>query len=141
MTTYDRCGKEFLRVIEEHGTESRLVKTLESSREVFPALSSSTKKTFELCALGLSLAEIAEHRSLTEGTVSQHISEMISKGVPVNTEQFVSPEHQAKIRKALSLMKRPDFRRLREILGEEIGYAEIRIMVAVETRNRTMGGA
>ncbi len=131
---FEKCGKEFLRAIEEHLVQSRLAGALERSKEAFGTLSPTVRASFELSAQGLSLAEIAERRALTEGTISQHIAEMIAKGADVDPAQFVPPGHQAKIRKAISLLQKPDIRRLKEIVGEEISYGELRIMMALIAR-------
>ena len=103
---------------------------MEQSHGAFPGLSPTIKATFELMTQGKSIAEIAKHRALSEGTISQHLSEMIEKGVLVNLDQFISQEHQSLVRKAIQVLKKPDIKRLKEILGEEITYSELRLMLA-----------
>jgi ATP-dependent DNA helicase RecQ len=133
---FRKCGRIFLGTIGEHRRQLELAAAMEESRGSIESMSPSLKATFELCARGLSLAEIAQRRGQTEGVVSRHISELIERGAALNLDSYVIGDHQAQIRKTLARMKKPDLKKIKAMVDEEISWAEIRIMLAVTAREK-----
>ncbi len=134
--SYRKCGKQMLRTIRDHLEETLMTDTLTRSKSALQDLPSTLRTTFELCARGLTMDEIAGERNLTIGTVSQHISDMLERGIDLNLDQFISPDHQQAIRKAMSLIKNHDMKRMKAVLSEDITFAEIRVMLTADKKNK-----
>jgi len=82
-----------------------------------------------------SLEKIAKIRGLGVSTVFGHLAEWYGAGGNLNVEDFVSPGEEEKILKTITATK--EFKRLRDIkekLGEEISYEQIRLVLAKRQR-------
>lgn len=85
----------------------------------------SQKESLDLYREGKTIAEIAGMRQLTEGTIGGHLAAFVRTG-EVLVEELVSPE---KIKQILPLMEQHDSQSLtplKEQLGDEFSFAEIR---------------
>lgn len=87
-------------------------------------------ETLELYNQGMTIVEMAEARGLTTGTISMHLAFLIEKGLPVDISKFVSPTRQKKIKEIAIRLGVDKLRPIKEGLGEEYGYDEIRLTVA-----------
>jgi hypothetical protein len=88
----------------------------------------SSEISFRLFQAGKSPEAIAKERSLALGTVHGHLTHFVAKGkLPV--DKLLSPE---KLQLIMGAMTEADMsaRELKEILGEEIGYGEIKLAQA-----------
>ena len=61
-----------------------------------PAVSATVATTAELCAQGLSLAEICHRRSLVPGTVLTHLSMAMQAGIDIDMKRLGIPEQDIK---------------------------------------------
>ncbi|NET53143.1 MAG: DNA helicase RecQ, partial [Merismopedia sp. SIO2A8] len=77
---------------------------------------------------GLSVIEIAQQRGLTSGTIVTHLGELIEMKQPVDLNRLVSLERQKPIFKAIQSIGADSLRSLREHLGEDFSYEEIRLV-------------
>lgn len=131
------CHLLFINVL--HG----LIHTIESNMEKYPILSqifnknkdhvsltSSTRHTYELLQQGLTIEDIANNRNLKKNTIEDHIVEIIHNLPGFSIDEFVSKEHQEKILTSYKKLKTKQLRPLKESIGEQISYFEIRLVLA-----------
>ncbi|NOY06281.1 MAG: RecQ family ATP-dependent DNA helicase [Chlorobi bacterium] len=128
--TFQRCGNALLQTILDHLDRKLLLDALEKSRNILPDLPASLRATFELVAQGFSLATIAEKRGLTEGTISQHISELMKKGIAIDLDTLVDADHRKAIERASIAVHSTDLKRIKAVVPDDVTYAEIRIVLS-----------
>jgi len=132
---FDSCGKCDNCLSEQTGRLSRPIE-FEAGREDGPKIKLSTKltqlETFDLFNKGLSIGEIAEARALAPSTIAGHIVYLIEKGLIENLEKLVKEKNRKKIIEAIAKVGTEKLAPIKEILGEEISYDEIKIVVAYE---------
>jgi len=87
-------------------------------------------KTFDLYQEGLSLDEIAQRRNLKPGTIVEHLSYLIEKGLAVDINRFVSQKKQAEIKKAAEKSGAGTLSAIKERLGEDISWDDLRLTLA-----------
>jgi ATP-dependent DNA helicase RecQ len=85
----------------------------------------------------LSVEEIAQKRGLAPSTIITHLSELIEKNQPVDLNRLVLLERQKLIVKAIQTVGTGSLRTLREHLGEEYSYEEIRLVLSWWRRETT----
>jgi len=102
-----------------------------------PLPSDSQMTTLQLYQQGLSVEEIAQRRSLTPGTIINHLSELIEMRQPVDLNRLVSAQHQKCILKAIQTVGADSLKTIREHLGESFSYEEIRLVRAWWRREKT----
>jgi ATP-dependent DNA helicase RecQ len=96
------------------------------------------RATLDLLRAGRTLGEIAADRGLAPSTVEGHIAEAIEAGESIDLDQLVPPERQRVITSALArLGTDTKLAPVRELLGEEYGYGEIRFVLATLRRGAT----
>jgi len=96
-----------------------------------PVNSSVTRQlTLALCRQGLSIEEIARQRNLTSGTVISHLTELIEAGEAIDVEELIQPEHYEVIVDALLQVGSDALRPIKDFLGDEYSYDEIRLVRA-----------
>jgi ATP-dependent DNA helicase RecQ len=132
--TYQKCGRHLLEAIQQHLHQSRLASDVATSASALTAMPQTIRATFELVSRGLGLSEISELRALSEGTVSQHVADMLRAGVHLSLDGLIPAPHQDRLRRAISIAKTSNIRRIRAIAGEDISFAEIRIIQALIER-------
>ncbi len=105
-----------------------------SEESLAPKARLSTKltqlETFDFYNKGMGIEEIAEVRELTKGTIVKHLCFLMEKGLPVDINKFVSPVKQRKIKEAAAKIEGGRLAPLKEILGEDFSYDEIRLALA-----------
>jgi ATP-dependent DNA helicase RecQ len=129
--TFQRCGRELLGAIEDHFHEQKLAGSLKLNKEAFQELPAAMRSTWELAERGLSITDIAVKRGLTEGTISNHLSEMLRRGMKLKLEALVSKAHQDQVRGAFRKLRDGNLKKIKAMVDDDINYAEIRIMLAV----------
>ena len=96
-----------------------------------PVNSSVTRQlTLALYRQGLRVEEIARQRNLTPGTVMSHLIELIEAGEAIDVEELVQPEHYEVIVDALLQVGSDALRPIKDFLGDEYSYDEIRLVRA-----------
>ena len=104
-----------------------------------PSVSSSppTKLvTLNMYNAGLSAEDIARERNVTTGTVIRHLTELIEAGETIDIERLVAPERQKVIFEALQQAGDEMLKPVKELLGEEYSYDELRLVRAVMRQAR-----
>jgi ATP-dependent DNA helicase RecQ len=96
------------------------------------SLSPPTKLvTLTMYNAGLSAGDIARERNITTGTVVRHLTELIEAGETIDIERLVAPERQKVIFDALQQVGDEMLKPVKELLGEDYSYDEIRLVRAV----------
>jgi ATP-dependent DNA helicase RecQ len=107
------------------------------SRTSSPKLSTKLTQleTFDLYNKGMGIEEIAKARKLKTGTIVQHLCYLIEKGLPVEVNKFVSPAKQKKIRQAIRVLGGERLSPIKEKLGDEVSWDEIRlVLTSIKTK-------
>lgn len=87
-------------------------------------------ETLELWNKGMSLEKIAQARELTVGTIIGHLCFLAEKGLGVDIDKLVKPERQKKIMAAVKAVGAEKLTPIREVLGEEYSWDEIKLVLA-----------
>ena len=87
-------------------------------------------ETLDLFTKGKGIEEIAKARELVVGTVVEHLCFLISKGLIKNIDALVDKKKQEKIFKAIKKVGVEKLTPIKEELGEEISFDEIKIVRA-----------
>ncbi len=101
-----------------------------SNNKTFSALSHSTQKTFSLLKQGKNIEEIAQMRNLKINTIEDHIVEIALNDPSFTVEAFVSNEKIKRIAETATRLQTRKLRELKQSLGEDIQYFEIRLVLA-----------
>ncbi len=89
----------------------------------------SWEVSYELFAGGLTIAEIANQREMTENTVLGHLIRCDQQGKTINWSDFVDPEKEVAIINAIGTVGLEALRPIKEALPEHYSYAEIKIVI------------
>jgi ATP-dependent DNA helicase RecQ len=107
------------------------IRAFVSEHALPPALPNTTQMvTLQFIQQGMDVQAIATERNLTESTVLKHISELIETNQPVDLNRFVPPERQTIIFAAIEKVGADALKPIKEHLGEEFTYEEIRLVRA-----------
>jgi ATP-dependent DNA helicase RecQ len=84
--------------------------------------------TQQLHQQGLSVAEIAQQRGFAVSTINTHLSELMEMNQPVALNQLVTAEKQQAIISVIKQVGDMTLKTIKESLGEEYSYEEIRLV-------------
>jgi len=87
-------------------------------------------QTYELYQQGMTIDEIAQTRNLKPGTIIQHLCFLIEKGKEVDINKFVDDKKQKLIRQTAKKVGTDTLTPIKEKLGDEITWDEIRLVLA-----------
>ncbi|HXS58039.1 MAG TPA: helix-turn-helix domain-containing protein [Hanamia sp.] len=87
--------------------------------------------SYNLYKAGKSIEEIAKERNLTITSIEGHLATFIATGA-LDINEMVSQEKQNQIKEAVKIHGRESLKNLKENLPEEIGYGEIKMVIAAE---------
>ncbi len=87
-------------------------------------------KTYELWQEGKSIDEIAAERELSRGTIISHLAWLIERGKRVDLNRLVKPGKQKIIKKTAKKIGFDKLRPIKEMLGDDFSYDEIKLVVA-----------
>ena len=93
-----------------------------------PLPASTHMVTLQFHQQGLSIEGIAQERGLSPSTIITHLSELIEMQQPIDLNQLVPPERQKPIIQAIQTVGADLLKSIREHLGEEYSYEEIRLV-------------
>jgi ATP-dependent DNA helicase RecQ len=93
-----------------------------------PLPSNTHMVTLQYHLQGLSIEGIAQERGLSSSTIITHLSELIEMQQPVDLNLLVPPERQKPIIQAIQTVGADLLKSIREHLGEEYSYEEIRLV-------------
>jgi ATP-dependent DNA helicase RecQ len=94
------------------------------------------QRTLALYRQGLSVEEIARERNLTQGTVISHLTELVEAGEAVDVERLIRPGHYEVIVDALQRVDSNMLRPVKDFLGDEFSFDEIRLVRAMTRQVR-----
>src|SRR5260221_6013223 len=91
---------------------------------------STRQLTLDLYRQGRSIEEIARERNLKSSTIISHLVELIEAGEAIDVEELIQPEHYEVIADALQRAGGDALRPVKDFLGDEYSYDEIRLVRA-----------
>jgi ATP-dependent DNA helicase RecQ len=92
--------------------------------------------TLNLLQQGYSPDKISQQRKLKLNTILSHITELIEQDYPIAIDDLVAPERQQQIRAAIAQVGAFALSPIREALGDEFSYDEIKLVRADWHRER-----
>ena len=142
---YSIFTNEIRAYCEDHGLEMELgtVKPPKAKAVVMPPKESNTSSlpgsvtrqlTLAMFQQGLSIAEIAQRRNMSRGTILTHLTELLESGESLDMERLIRPERYDVIADALREVGGELLKPVKEFLGDEYSYDEIRMVRAAEKR-------
>ena len=93
-----------------------------------PLPSKSQMTTLQLHQQGLSVLEIAQKRGMAVSTINSHLSELIEMNQPVALNKLVTADKQKAIIGAIKNIGNGALKPIKENLGEDYSYDEIRLV-------------
>ena len=100
------------------------------ARAAKPGPGSNTKQeSFDLYKAGKNIAEIAELRELSTSTIESHLCAFIQTG-EIDVQELVAPEKMPAIQDAIESYGAERLSPLKEVLGDDYSYAEIKAVVS-----------
>ena len=103
---------------------------LHEKRLPIPVPSQTKMKTLRLAQQGYSIEDIAETRGMKTRTINDHLCELIEMNQPVKLEQFVPELDQNVIWQAINQVGDHSLKTIRDALGEEYRYEQIKLVRA-----------
>jgi ATP-dependent DNA helicase RecQ len=137
----EKYGEAFLFVVANYCLEKGLATRIDlKNRKVkktnFSGEVSETKQaTFNLFSLGKSITEIAEIRNLSPITIEGHLAEFVLSG-KIDISKLVSPEKVPAIEAAIRLHGDQKLTPLKEELGDNYTWGEIKAVINFLNRKR-----
>lgn len=123
--------------INEHKTQQYGEKFISEIREFselhklpIPLPSKSQLTTLQLHQQGLDVTEIARARGYAVGTIYTHLSELMEMNQPVALNKLVTADKQKIIMQAIAKIGDDALKPIKEHLGEDYSYEEIRLVRA-----------
>ena len=132
----DYCELHNLAIGLEPIKEEKEKKAAGSSTSQGNAGPSTRQFTLDLYKQGLGIEEIARERNLKPRTITDHLAELIEAGEIIDTERLVDTERQKIIYAALQQMGDDVLKPVKEFLGDEYSYEEIRLVRALMRQAR-----
>lgn len=137
-------GQQFLDIILAYSEKNALASAIEDKQSDKTKASGKEPKepktpkvntkaeTYRLYKEGLNPAAIAKERNLTVQTIEGHLAYYIEQG-EINIEQLVSREKLLRIEPVVKDFEEGSITPLKEQLGDDITYGEIRMVIAWHT--------
>ncbi|HTK07672.1 MAG TPA: DNA helicase RecQ [Ktedonobacteraceae bacterium] len=92
--------------------------------------------TLNLYRQGYSIEEIANQRGLKSTTIVSHLTELLEKGESIEIEGLLTPGHYEVIAQALQQVGDEALKPVKDLLGDEYDYGEIRLVRAIMRQAR-----
>ncbi len=132
--TIEKYGKELVGLVLAYRKKHRINKVILPKLKKLPeekeAQHSDTKQTsFDMFNKGLTIAGIAKERGLVQSTIEGHLSFFVEKG-KLEINKLLSPEKQQAIEKELATDHNNSLSEIKNALGDDYSYGEIRMMLA-----------
>ncbi len=112
-------GDRFISAILEFNEQHKLPVSLPSKSQMV---------TLQLHQQGLSIAEIAQKRGFAVGTINSHLAELIEMNQPVALNKLVPADKQQAIINTIEQLGDNILKTIKENLGEDYSYNEIRLV-------------
>lgn len=132
----DYCEEHNLALALEPVVEEKAAKKVAASKAAAPKVSAppsppTRQVTLEMYNAGRSIEEIARERNLKESTIINHLADLIEGGEAVDVDGLVKPDHYDNIVNALQQMEGEALKPVKEMLGDDYSYEEIRLVRAL----------
>ena len=129
----EQWGEEFIAVIgsyaRQHGLVERSIPVTRRSRRQRRGREGSTYETTrQLLEQGLSIKQVAQERDMTEGTVIKHLERLVESDLDIDIRSLLAPDRFEKIKRAFEEADSTLFSPVKELLGDEYSYDEIRMV-------------
>ncbi|MBI5308732.1 MAG: helix-turn-helix domain-containing protein, partial [Planctomycetes bacterium] len=134
----DAFLKEIIDYCTQQGIEPKPTARKYQETPIKQPKSLTTQVTFDLYRQGLNIQEIVAKRGLAPSTISTHLEKLILEGETVVLDNLIRPEKQQRIKQVCMEMDTELLTPLKEKLGEDYTYEEIRLVRAqmiMEERN------
>lgn len=130
----EKYGDQFLEIIRQYCDSRGLLSTIsgKSPKRIRQSktLKADTKaESFQLFKEGKTVAEIARVRGLAESTIEGHLAHYIEKG-GISITELLHPEKITKLESMLKDAGKTPLSHLKQKLGDEVNYTEIKWMLA-----------
>lgn len=132
----DNYGEEFLEIIREYCAQHQLNSRIEEKsarkreKKSGKSTSSNTKnESFRLFQEGLSISEIAAERKLSVQTIEGHLAHFLENG-QLDIHRLLPLERLGMIQSILEALPAASISLIREKLGNNYSFGEIRLVVA-----------
>src|SRR5690606_32804063 len=137
----ERYGKHFWQVVAdyctEHGLSCRMGLKVAKVRHDRPERETDTKRrTLELLREGHQVEKIAVLRGLAVSTIESHLAYYVQNG-KIQIDQLLEPEDVNTIRRAIERAESPMLSVIRQSLGEEYSFGQIRLVLASMQRGKS----
>lgn len=133
----EKYGRKFLEKIAEYCRD----RIQEEKTEKLPPLAkepNTYRKTLDLMNQGLTIEEIARERGLAHSTIASHIEKLIISGEKINIDRLVGKEKQDAIFKCIQAAGAKDLVPMKELLGDDYSYDEIRLVRAAMLKGNAL---
>jgi hypothetical protein len=120
-------GREILKLIIAYRSEKGLELPVEAEKEVKKAGMTTQQQSYELFKSGKTVVEIARERNLAVSTIEGHLAHYVSTG-ELDIERLVDPDRIAAISNYLHEHETKLLSEVRNALGEDYSYGEIRLV-------------
>ena len=128
-------SRPFLKVINEYiqansqYTEIKRVPITAPKRRTVLGISMSIRETRDLISQGLSMAEAAEERGISETTFRSHLERLVQEGGQVELNHLMpSEERRIKIESAFKEIGEARLTPVRDMLGEDYSWDELAVV-------------
>jgi len=134
----DAYGQQFLELIQQYCKEnnltSRIVEKIPKRQRKEKADSQKSKidtkaETYKLYKQGISIGDIAQSRNLAVQTIEGHLAYYVQRG-DINIEELINADKLLLIGAAIQDFKGGPITPIKEKLGSNIGFGEIRLAIA-----------
>ena len=128
-------SRPFLKVINEYiqansqYTEIKRVPITAPKKRTVLGISMSIRETRDLISQGLSMAEAAEERGISETTIRSHLERLVQEGGQVELNHLLpSEERRIKIESAFKEIGEARLTPVRDMLGEDYSWDELAVV-------------
>jgi len=137
-------GDRFVRAIDRfcdaHGLSAAPEQQMSNVRErerhrETGAIGASAQETLRLYRAGMGIEQIALAQQRAQSTIVGYLCQLIEVGEEIDIADFVPSDHYQRIADAFAEVGLAALRPVKDIVGEDISYAEIRLVRAALQRN------
>lgn len=124
----DKYGAEILELIQQYCEEHNIEIKIDEP-EIIPIKVNTKQATLELFQSGMSIAEIAEKRELTTGTIESHLAHYIESG-ELEITTFFTKKKLEKAKRIINAANFESLTQIKEIVEDEYSYGELRMILS-----------
>ena len=143
-TKLERFGESFLAVVraykETHPDEAKEMSVLQVPVERPKPKKKKPKgatylETLEFVKQGMTIEQIAAERSLSPGTISQHIEKLLDEGEPLDIDQFITPRKRIETEELFNRLNADTLGAVVEASNGSVTYEQARLVRAFMQRS------